>query len=156
MSAQKKRSRRPRQIKAESEVKQKQTPRPYIRMLSGMQRKQKAAGRKRAEKWFLYMLKCADQSLYTGIAKDVEKRFKVHSSGKGARYTRTRLPLEIVYRETCQSRTDALVRELKVKKMTAKKKHGLVDAYRAGGTMLKKALRDSRIRTHKKQKGVEF
>nr|MBP9865569.1 GIY-YIG nuclease family protein [Candidatus Omnitrophota bacterium] len=63
-----------------------------------MQRNQKKTPKKRAEKWFLYMLRCADASLYTGIAKDIDKRFKVHSSGKGARYTRARLPVEIVYR----------------------------------------------------------
>ena len=120
-------------------------------MLEGMQRKQKKTANKRAEKWFLYMLKCADATLYTGVAKDIEKRFKVHSSGKGARYTRARLPLEIVYREPCKSRTDALVREFKIKKLSPKRKRTLVDAYRIGGKVLKKAIRES-IRQKKKKR----
>jgi len=123
----------------------------YERMLEGMQNNQKKAGKKRAEKWFLYMLKCADASLYTGVAKDIEKRFKVHSAGKGARYTRARLPLEIVYRETCQSRTDALVREFKIKKMNPKRKRTLVEAYRIGGKVLKKAVRESARQKKKKR-----
>ena len=125
----------------------------YERMLKGMHRNQKKAGKKRAEKWFLYMLKCADTTLYTGIAKDIEKRFKVHSSGKGARYTRARLPVEIVYRETCRSRTDALVREFKVKKLSPKRKRTLVEAYSIGGKVLKKAIRESLKK--KKRKGVK-
>jgi putative endonuclease len=124
----------------------------YERMLEGMQKNQKKAGKKRAEKWFLYMLKCSDATLYTGVAKDIEKRFKVHSSGKGARYTRARLPLEIVYRETCKSRTDALVREFKIKKLNPKHKRTLVEAYRIGGKVLKKAIRES-TRQKKKKRG---
>ncbi len=116
-----------------------------------MQRNQKKTPKKRAEKWFLYMLRCADASLYTGIAKDIDKRFKVHSSGKGARYTRARLPVEIVYRETCESRTDALVREFKVKKLSPKRKRTLVEAYRIGGKALKKAIRASVIKKKKKR-----
>lgn len=122
----------------------------YERMLAGMQKKQKKSGKKSAEKWFLYMLRCADQSLYTGVAKDIEKRFKAHISGKGARYTRTRLPLEIVYREVCRSRTDALVREFNVKKLTPKRKKVLVDAYRVGGRTLKAAIRASWVKKRKK------
>ena len=125
----------------------------YERMLKGMRRNQKKAGKKRAEKWFLYMLKCADTTLYTGIAKNIEKRFKVHSSGKGARYTRARLPVEIVYRETCRSRTDALVREFKVKKLSPKRKRILVEAYGIGGKVLKTAIRESL--KNKKKKGVK-
>lgn len=123
----------------------------YERMLKGMLRNQKKAGKNRAEKWFLYMLKCADTTLYTGVAKDIEKRFKVHSLGKGARYTRARLPLEVVYRETCKSRTDALVREFKIKKWTPKRKRTLVEAYRIGGQVLKKAIRESRSQKKKKR-----
>ena len=123
----------------------------YIRMLKGMLRKQKKTGKKRAEKWFVYMLRCSDASLYTGVAKDIEKRFKVHSAGKGARYTRTRLPLEIVYRETCKSRTDALVREFNVKKLKPKRKQTLVEAYGLGGKALRIAIRASRIKKRKKK-----
>lgn len=99
----------------------------YRRMLAGMQSKEKRLRRKR-EKWFLYILKCGDNSLYTGIAKDPDHRFKMHAEGKGARYTRTRLPLEMVYREPCRSRTEALVRECAVKTLPKSKKLELIEA----------------------------
>ena len=61
--------------------------------------------------WYLYILRCRDGTLYTGITTDVEKRFEAHCSGKGAKYTRGRGPLELVYRETCQNHSQALKRE---------------------------------------------
>ena len=100
----------------------------YKQMLEGMREKEKSEPqkKKRREKWFLYILKCADQSLYTGVTKDIERRFKRHSEGKGARYTRTRRPLEIVYREVCKSRTEALTRECVVKALPKAKKLVLI------------------------------
>lgn len=103
--------------------------RHYKQMLEGMRRKEEARPRqtkKRREKWFLYILKCADRSLYTGITKDMERRFKKHSEGKAARYTRTRRPLQMVYQETCKSRTEALVRECFVKALPKAKKLALI------------------------------
>lgn len=91
-----------------------------------MEAKEKKRPKRRGEKWSLYILKCADSSLYTGIAKDIQKRFQMHSEGKGARYTRTRRPLEIVYQETCKSRTHALVRECAVKALPKVKKLALL------------------------------
>lgn len=99
----------------------------YKRMLEGMRKKQKKSRRK-SEPWSVYILRCGDESLYTGVAKDIDERFKKHSSGKGAKYTRTRLPLAVVYRETCRSRTDALVRECEVKALNRTKKIGLIEA----------------------------
>ena len=96
-------------------------------MLAGMEEKEKARPKKRRQKWFVYILKCADASLYTGIAKDLAKRFQMHSDGKGARYTRTRRPLEIVYQEICKSRTEALVRECAVKALPKAKKLALIE-----------------------------
>lgn len=98
----------------------------YKRMLDGMRAKEAKAPRKRREKWFLYILKCADLSLYTGITKDLKRRFKMHSEGKAARYTRTRLPVEMVYRETCRSRAEALTRECAVKALPKPKKLALI------------------------------
>lgn len=98
----------------------------YRKMLEGMRAKEKGK-RRRGEKWFLYILKCADLSLYTGITKDLERRFKMHSEGKAARYTRTRLPLELVYHEACRSRTQALIRELSVKALPKAKKLALIE-----------------------------
>lgn len=95
-----------------------------------MQVKEKSSPKRRREKWFLYILKCADESLYTGITKDLARRFKMHSEGKAARYTRTRRPLEMVYRETCRTRTEALVRECFVKALPKIKKLALIGPFK--------------------------
>ena len=76
--------------------------------------------------WYLYILRCKDDTLYTGITTDVEKRLEAHRSGKGAKYTRGRSPLELVYRETCGSHSDALKRELEIKKLSREEKQKLV------------------------------
>ena len=76
--------------------------------------------------WYLYILRCGDGTLYTGITTDVEKRLEVHRSGKGAKYTRGRAPLELVYREECGSHSDALKRESAVKKLTRIQKEAII------------------------------
>lgn len=91
-----------------------------------MRAREAGSSRRPGEKWFLYILKCADQSLYTGITKDLERRFKMHSEGKAARYTRTRRPLEMIYQETCRSRTEALTRECAVKRLPKPRKLALI------------------------------
>lgn len=72
--------------------------------------------------WKLYILRCGDGSLYTGITTDIDKRFAVHCSGKGAKYTRGRGPLEVVYREECGTHSDALKRELEIKALPREEK----------------------------------
>ncbi|HTL99026.1 MAG TPA: GIY-YIG nuclease family protein [Holophagaceae bacterium] len=67
--------------------------------------------------WHLYLLRCGDGTLYCGIALDVEARLKQHQEGKGAKYTRGRGPLELVYSEPCGTRPEALRREREVKRM---------------------------------------
>lgn len=79
------------------------------------------------ELWHLYILRCKDGSLYTGITTDVEKRLEAHRRGKGAKYTRGRTPLELVHREICGSHSDALKRELAVKAMTRAQKRKLFE-----------------------------
>ena len=76
--------------------------------------------------WYLYILRCCDGTLYTGITTDVEKRLETHRSGKGAKYTRGRGPLELVYRETCGSHSDALKREMAVKRLTRTQKESMI------------------------------
>lgn len=98
----------------------------YKRMLDGMQRKEKRQRRKKKEPWFLYILECADQTLYTGITNNLERRFKAHSAGRASRFTRTRLPVKLRYQETCKSRTQALIREYAVKCYPRKKKLSLI------------------------------
>lgn len=80
--------------------------------------------------WYLYILRCGDGSLYTGITTDVEKRLEAHRSGKGAKYTRGRGPLELVYRELCGTHSEALKRELRVKAMTREEKLLLAEVER--------------------------
>lgn len=77
--------------------------------------------------WKVYILRCGDGSLYTGIALDVQHRFSMHSAGKGAKYTRGRGPLELVYTEECGTHTDALRRELAIKALPREEKLKLIE-----------------------------
>ncbi len=77
--------------------------------------------------WKLYILRCGDGSLYTGITTDVEKRLEAHRTGKGAKYTRGRGPLELVYREECGDHSTALKRELEIKKLSREDKEKLIE-----------------------------
>ena len=72
--------------------------------------------------WYLYILRCKDDSLYTGITTDVAKRLEAHRAGKGAKYTRGRSPLELVYTEECGDHSTALRRELEIKAMPREEK----------------------------------
>ena len=76
--------------------------------------------------YWLYILRCGDGTLYTGITTDVERRLETHRSGKGAKYTRGRGPLELVYREDCSDKSAALRREIAVKKLTRQEKLSLI------------------------------
>lgn len=76
--------------------------------------------------WYLYILSCGDGTLYTGITTDVEKRLNAHRAGKGAKYTRGRVPLELVYRETCGTHSQALQREWAVKQLSREEKCKLI------------------------------
>ena len=75
--------------------------------------------------WKLYILRCGDGSLYTGITVDVQTRLEMHRSGKGAKYTRGRGPLELVYTEPCESYSAALKREAAIKKLKRPEKLAL-------------------------------
>lgn len=77
--------------------------------------------------WYVYILRCGDGSLYTGITTDVQSRLEAHRSGKGAKYTRGRAPLELVYREECGDHSQALKRELAIKSLTREEKKKLID-----------------------------
>lgn len=75
------------------------------------------------KQWFVYMLRCKDGSLYTGITDNVKHRLAMHRSGKGAKYTKGRSPLTLHYVEACTTKGDALRRELAIKAMpTAQKR----------------------------------
>lgn len=79
------------------------------------------------KKWFVYMLLCADGTLYTGITTDVERRLACHRSGKGAKYTRGRGPLELVYTEVCEGKSQALRREMAIKALSRAEKIRLTE-----------------------------
>jgi len=75
---------------------------------------------------FVYILRCADGTLYTGSARDPQQREQVHNAGRGARYTAGRRPVSLVYAEPCQTVSDALRRESQVKRWSRAKKAALV------------------------------
>ena len=77
--------------------------------------------------WNLYILRCGDGTLYTGITTDVERRLEEHRSGKGAKYTRSRVPLELVYREECGDKSTALKRECEIKAWPRTEKLKLIE-----------------------------
>lgn len=77
--------------------------------------------------WFVYILRCGDGTLYTGITDDVEKRLAVHQAGKGAKYTRGRGPLELAYVEEQPDKSAALRREIAIKKLSRKEKRKLTE-----------------------------
>jgi predicted GIY-YIG superfamily endonuclease len=79
-----------------------------------------------AEEWFVYMVQCADSSLYTGIAKDVIRRCQQHNAGTASRYTRSRLPVKLVYQDSLASRSLALKREAEIKAISRREKVALI------------------------------
>lgn len=77
--------------------------------------------------WNVYILRCADGTLYTGIAPDVEKRLQKHNEGKGAKYTRGRTPVELVYQEPYPNRAEASKREYQIKQLSRAEKLDLIE-----------------------------
>lgn len=75
---------------------------------------------------YVYILRCRDGSLYTGWTNDLEKRFKAHVEGKGAKYTRGRGPLELVYFEEFDNKIDAMKREYAIKQLKRVQKEKLI------------------------------
>ncbi len=78
--------------------------------------------------WFVYILRCADGSLYTGITNDLIRRCEQHNAGTASRYTRSRLPVVLVYQEAQGSRSVALKRELEIKALSRQEKESLIRA----------------------------
>lgn len=75
---------------------------------------------------YVYILKCADGSLYTGYTNDLKRRLKTHNIGKGAKYTRCRLPVELVYYETYETKNEAMKREYSIKQLSRADKVQLI------------------------------
>lgn len=76
--------------------------------------------------WFVYILRCRDDTLYTGITEDIPRRMETHNSGKGAKYTRGRGPVELVYQEEFSTKGEALKREFAIKQLTRRQKLALI------------------------------
>jgi len=76
--------------------------------------------------WYVYILRCKDDSFYTGISVDVEKRVKRHNSPKGAKYTRTRRPVELLYTEKFNTKIEAIKREIEIKRFSRENKRRLI------------------------------
>jgi len=72
--------------------------------------------------FFVYILECSDKSLYTGITNDIEKRLLKHSIGKGSKYVRSRLPFKLVHKEIYDTKSEAMKREIEIKKLSKKEK----------------------------------
>lgn len=76
--------------------------------------------------WWVYILECGDQTLYTGISNHLEERLALHQAGKGAKYTRSHLPVRLVYQEQQSDRSSALQREAQIKQLTRDQKLALI------------------------------
>ena len=82
-----------------------------------------------SDAWFLYILKCKDATYYTGVTNDLERRLRMHQEGTASRYTRSRLPVKMLYHETCESRSDALKKEHAIKKLSRSDKEAYMRNY---------------------------
>lgn len=78
---------------------------------------------------YTYIVKCSDDTLYTGWTNDLEKRVKAHNSGKGAKYTKTRRPVELVYFEVHDTKQQAMKREYAIKQLSREKKLALIRSH---------------------------
>ncbi len=79
------------------------------------------------KKWFVYILRCKDNTLYTGMTDDLQKRLAAHNAGKGAKYTRGRTPVTMVYYEEFDHATDARRREYRIKQLSRAQKLQLIE-----------------------------
>jgi putative endonuclease len=86
-----------------------------------------------SSRWLVYLLRCRDGSLYTGITNDLPKRLKAHATGKASKYTRSRLPVRLAYSEPQKSKSAALKREAAIKRLRRAEKDRLVANRRRAG-----------------------
>lgn len=88
--------------------------------------------------WFVYILRCGDGSLYTGCTNDLPRRLEAHRSGRGAKYTRSRLPVTLAYREAAADRSAALRREAAIKRLTRRQKLALIEGGESSMTEMRR------------------
>ncbi len=80
--------------------------------------------------WYVYIVRCADRTLYTGVARDLSARLAAHNAGRGAKYTRARLPVKLIYQENVADRSAAQRREHAIKRLSRAEKRALVKTRR--------------------------
>ena len=83
--------------------------------------------------WYVYILECADGTLYTGMTNRLERRLAAHNAGKGAKYTKTRRPVRLRYFETLENRSQALRQEAAIKKLSHAQKHAMCENFAREG-----------------------
>jgi putative endonuclease len=93
------------------------------------------------ERWFVYVVECADGTLYTGVARDVAARLAAHEAGRGAKYTRGRGPLRLLRKRRCETHGDALRLELALKRLSRDEKLALVSSPRRLAAFARASLR---------------
>lgn len=96
--------------------------------------------------WFVYLARCADDTLYCGITNDLVARFAAHNAGKGARYTRSRRPIELIASHRCTTKSRALKLEYRVKQLTRTQKQRLVAAPALLRALARQRLGHARLR----------
>jgi len=80
--------------------------------------------------FYAYMLRCADDTIYSGYTNDIERRVEVHNSGAGAKYTRARRPVTLVYFESFETKNEAMKREAQFKKLTRAQKNDMISSFK--------------------------
>ena len=108
----------------------------YLKMIRGIRETPDAV-----RDWSVYVVRCNDGTLYTGVAKGVEARLAKHNSGRGAAYTRTRRPVRLLYREDDLTRSEALGREAGIKSLPKPKKESLVGGGRRRPRLISRTKR---------------
>jgi predicted GIY-YIG superfamily endonuclease len=88
-------------------------------------------------KWLLYIVRCRDGTFYTGITNNLDRRLELHNSGAASRYTRSRLPVALLYTEACRSKSGALRKELRIKALTRREKEEYIEAKPIAGKAAK-------------------
>ena len=116
------------------EAKTKEGSRRTVPLLPLPREPRKRENRPGASVYYVYMLRCNDGSLYTGQTKDLEARLRKHRKGAGAKYVRGRRPFELVYAEEVGTRSEALKREIALRKLSKKQKEQLVSSFRPNTT----------------------
>jgi putative endonuclease len=97
------------------------------------------SGKPNSQPWFVYLIRCANGALYTGIATDVKKRLATHNAGKGSAYVRANLPARLVAFTQAESRAAASVLEYRVKALTRTRKLALAREWKAQGASIRRA-----------------